>query len=480
MTSRYHLYYYTQGDHLMYALHMDWEQAVPDGNLYSNFTEIQDENISIWQYMELCLHTGMMSWIGGPALIKDNGMNVFFNRDQDSIFIRVDAGLNDDFVFNKYPDNSHFLATVTSVEYMSFLGISDSVKTLTLQYYNTQGLPASSGLNGMELMLTKNYGFYKTLNFREFPGFGNETYSVVEHTLFGHGNIENSFRKMTMRDVFDFETGDEYHYHRSIGGGGFSWYGNKIRTILDKHWVASDEVIYTICQEAWGYDGPVPFYNMYHTIDTISETYSDIDTLVMEQLPFEPYELAGGNYINVYYPIYYIIDSSDFPTLARTIDGFVSINSDSCFHRWWFDSYSIFSTEYIKGCGKLTNSDSFDPGSWSDFESFESLAYCKKGENEWGTALVPPTVGTRNFSSIQNDLIFYPNPAKDHIEIFNSRSPLLQGLFLSITDSQGKVYFSEAFDAGNTIDVSGWAEGIYVFSLRNKDFCKNGKIVIQR
>ncbi len=72
------------------------------------------------------------SWIGKKIIKKEDGLNIFFNMDHDSIKLNTTASLNDSWTAYFLPDSIKIIATVISHDTMSFLGQLDSVKTIAI------------------------------------------------------------------------------------------------------------------------------------------------------------------------------------------------------------------------------------------------------------------------------------------------------------------------------------------------------------
>ncbi|MCB0807043.1 MAG: T9SS type A sorting domain-containing protein [Bacteroidales bacterium] len=449
------------------------------GNYYANFTEIHNDEYTQLHWFEECVDTAMQSWIGNHVLIKDNGMNVFFNRENDSIFVNTWAELNESFVFYAYPDGSHFLATVTLKENMEFLGITDNVKTIALQLYNADNEPVNSPLNGTEIMLTENFGFYKTINFRDFPGFGGGTFSVIEHTLFGHEDIANSFHKLTMRDVYDFEVGDEYHYSTYYSASSESWWKNKIIDILGKEWIQNDQVKYTYRQETWGYEGPPYYYDMFHFIDTVEKVYADIDTLINDHLPLQSYMIPTGTYDLLTYDIIQTDKYNGRPVMITSNDGYSYTSYNDCFTRWWFDSGVFYADYYIKGGGKLSDNVTLDAGGYP-YSSRQDMVYFMKGDEEWGTQLEPPVIGIDEHSGNHRTMLVYPNPAIGDIHFSTGGVPVSGLCNFKLYDLNGRLLIDKSIDPNDdSIDVSKLNAGLYFYRVVGKELSEQGKIAVK-
>lgn len=75
----------------------------------------------------------------------------------------------------------------------------------------------------------------------------------------------------------------------------------------------------------------------------------------------------------------------------------------------------------------------------------------------------------------------YPNPTKDYITIIFGET-ILEDLSISISDVLGRSDYlikntSDNLNGEHTIDLSSLSKGLYIITLKNKDFSKNYKIV---
>lgn len=460
------------------ALQITLSGSKKDGVYYKNHSETHDNNYSNFHFFDDCVSPSKLSWIGNDVFLREDGYNIFFNRQHDSIFINTQAQQDESFVFYNFPDGSYFLATISDHNFLSFLDISDSAKTISLQFYNSDNQPEFSPLNEKEIIITKNYGFYKTLNFRDFPDFGEETFQVTEHILYGHENIDSSFRKLKFRDIYDFEIGDKYHYSTNYKSDDYSWYKKKTWDILDKEWINTDVVQYTLREERWGYEGPIPYYDLYHFIDTITVTYSDLDSVISSELPFEPRFYSNAPNERTSFNIIRTNNYNNRPALCITDNGYEQYQGDTCYYRWWFDSGYLNSEVFVKGCGLLENSYTWD-GDY-EYSYYSNLNYYKKGEDEWGTELEPPTTGITENSGINRLISVYPNPADNSINFNITENISHDNYNLIIFDAQGKIQLEQNINGAYiSIDVSCWPEGLYFYVLSGANITEKGKVVIR-
>ena len=164
------------------------------------------------------------SWIGEKIIIKENGLNIFFNKDHDSIQLKTNALLNDSWTLFNLPDSIKIIATIIKQDTMSFMGLLDSVKSIGFQVYDKNMNLLDYVLNNMELKISKNYGFVSTFNFYFFPDFqiSYPFEQFEEYDLIGLSNPKIGVQNLTWFEVNDFQPGDEIHVlneTRSVGGG---------------------------------------------------------------------------------------------------------------------------------------------------------------------------------------------------------------------------------------------------------------------
>lgn len=361
------------------------EQNIINNDLYLfNHTEINDSNY-LWMHwtIEPCVYLDMPSWIGEKILIKDNGDNFFFNRNNDSILIQTNAQLNDFWTFYKYPDESYFLATINEINTIDLWGIADSIKNITLQFYNSNNEPAASSLNDTELIISKDHGFVKVINFRDFPDFGYDSYQVLEHTLVGQKGLTDIYHLMTKGDIYNFDIGDEFHHQIKHEVTDFSWYQWVIRKVIDKVEVSNEQVEYTVTKDYWGNEY-FPGSPLFHDYDTIVETYDELSSYIQNTVSFEPYVYDDNIYI---YSMLAVDNFNSRPRILTTTDTYSNYNN--CISHDYFDSFGWTSNEYIKGCGITSCSWTEDGGEYYQKHTSD-LVYFKKGEETWGEPLTAP------------------------------------------------------------------------------------------
>lgn len=399
------------------------------------------------------------SWIGKKVIIQGKGINLFFNNEKDTIRINTLAGVNHHWTVFEMKDSIKVIAEVLSAGIQTILGEADSVKTIGFQVYEKNILATHHPLSGKTLVLSKNCGFVKTMNFKEFPEDRDFTYEedLRDLNLIGLTNPDLGLQNLTWLGVYDFQKGDELHILKESCNWsdipGYS-YTRKTRLKYLERKESKDTVFYkvekeeSILRRIERWDSTSYSY----TLDTITEFYLP-DTL-FDKLPGEPIYLDNMVYANT------ISKEDAFVKKYNSIPIIDIYPNDSCWYYMIFDGGGP--GYYIKGLGGYYYE-------WSDIISGGSntLVYYKKGSKTWGT----PFIFT-NVESIEkaNELNVYPNPASDFI-IIKKRSEEAEKYIISLTDMQGREVFRKEISISNIyrLDISSQKPGAYLLKLQNQE-----------
>jgi hypothetical protein len=436
---------------------------------FSNFRESDD----------YCYTPYGPSWIGDEIIIRNDGLNIFFNKNQDSILIHTNALLNENWVLFNMHDSIIIMATITKHDTMSFLGLLDSVKSISLQVYDKNMNPLDYALNTMELKISKNYGFVGLTNFYFFPEFHisypfNE---YEEYNLTGLSNPKTGVQNLTWLEANDFQIGDEIHVlleSRSIYGGDYDYIEttNSIYKYLSR-FDYTDSIKYTVEVKQNIFKSRPPW------IDTGTSLYKN-DTISLlfkadsqfDKLPYEPVISDNTGYFYNMSTSYNLIEGTVISKSDPRRYLSFSYSGDGC----WIlpvidDCYS--ETYYLKGLG----------GPYYDCEFVFSLGsmerklvYFKKGEISWGTPLIVTGINDERFES---KVILFPNPANEYITVRFEK--VYQSAIFEIFDTNGHLILTTPIDGKeSTIEIADLNAGLYTYRLRdNKTVCVTGKLIIR-
>jgi len=429
-----------------------------DFTTYKFFHEYHDDQYIINDYCNLfntCFNMDAQCWLGSSVVVYDNGLNVFFNRNNDSLFIDTRAGLNDSWVFYQPDTGVVYTAMVTDISEAEFLGVTDQVKTITI----------TGNDKTYTLEISQKHGFVKTINFRDFPGFGEDTYQVDEHDLVGLSNPVLGLQLLNTRDYFDFNIGDEFHHSLYVGSNGGGYYsGFRTEKVLSKQVVDQDHFKYTIELYEWGTISDPDGGGYVFKHDTIVKTYPDlILSEDINKMPFENLDTVD--------PRRYFLTNEGFNgRQSKMFGNRILQKTDSCFQVGLCEG----SGEYfwIEGAGYSFNSYNAETGEWD-----EALVYFKKGDETWGNELVPPV----SVPEIQSPHLtqVYPNPANNFVYVKLTHFKTGSHARISIIDLKGRSVYRGSFNSDKLkIDVNDWPGGIFIFKIRANGFETNGKFIV--
>ena len=176
--------------------------------------------------------TACGSILGRRLLKLHDGTFHILNNAGDTLVLFPHAPAGAAWRFSGLP-SGHMQATVTGTGTDTLLGIPDSIKTIVLQAYDSQGNPASHPLNGKDLILSRSHGLAKTLDLSRYPAH------TAEYLLAGTTHPPAGIRPLNWRDIYRFHPGDVFHLRESADN--HSAFGDldqtyRIRTIQSAIW----------------------------------------------------------------------------------------------------------------------------------------------------------------------------------------------------------------------------------------------------
>ena len=414
------------------------------------------------------------SWIGKKMVDCGNGMNLFFNKENDTIYIKTAALLNESWRMYTFSNGNYVQATISTKAFETIIGLSDSVKTISLQVKNSSGTNISSLLNSITLKLSKNYGFLRITNFYEFP-FDNissdgfyPTSSELE--IIGLSNPQNGWQNITYADIYNMQAGDEIQYDFVHSNGPYPGAYSQSRQTIKKYLnrqenTTHDTIVFTIeiCSRTtthnyYPYDTVIGYYH-----DTISSIFVPSNDN-FNKLPLEPFfDGFQWGYFNK-------VDNMGYQP-----EHVVMYYNDSLVPTYLFNSWTT--TYYYFNLGNETFH--FDNYENSD-EDIQEFHYYKINGIEWGTPYnCSSLLSIDNEINYLENLIIYPIPASNYVIIENS-TPFTFST-IEIYDIQGRSLCSlNAPDYYQTIDISGIPAGIYFIKMKSKQSCFVRKLIITK
>jgi hypothetical protein len=406
------------------------------------------------------------SWIGRKIIISDNGDNIYFNQNNDSIRFKTIANIGD--AWTCFEDDNYIItAEITDHDTLFFLGLCDSVKTIELTVYDQEMNQIEHQLNEIDLKFSKNYGWVSTLCYYVFPDL-NPTYWDYDITrlyqLSGISEPEIGTQNLTWFKVFDFDIGDEIHFS-SFYSQYYEWnfYNNDFIYKYIGRSDYQDSIVYTVDRTAGLLSSVSDTETIYEFVhDTITQKI--IRNPNFNLLPDEP-----------------VIDSSDYTyrhkmalniRLAKIQPNnwfIVPPYMDSCWSSLIIDG--CYAPEYyFKGLGgpyyDCTNSFAGTQGNL--------LRYYNKGGETWGTPLVISPVG---HCKKMNRVSLFPNPASNEFYIEIPRELIPAKLHLYSADGK-LLMIEEITQTRQQISTENLLSGTYSYRIMHTNYYESGKIML--
>jgi len=411
-----------------------------------------------------------VSWIGKKVIIQSNGFTVFLNKEAEQVRIKTNALLYENWNAYLFPDSSIVVASVINFDTLSFLGLVDSAKTIGFQVYDKLSNPLSHTLNSMSVIISKNFGLVKTLNFSMFPDFV-PYYSqdqLQEYKLAGLSVPQLGIQNLGWYDVNDFQVGDEIHtsYENS------QWWdpayvNSDVRQTISRYLERNefaDSIVYKI---------EITQSIRKTEVDKVSYTYRH-DTIESIIKPWPLFETLPGEVIFSDI-LAYSLSMSTNTFLSKTVPPVYDMYHhlyDSCWSNCCADG--CFTTDtYLKGLGGpyYECSNIFSGGGLKN-----KLVYYKKGSDVWGVPLVITWVPDIR---MEENIEIYPNPAKNRIYITlqNSRFPVV----LELSNIEGQLLSaSKLISNSSSVNIENLKPGIYIYRLSKKgERIKTGKLIVE-
>jgi hypothetical protein len=412
-----------------------------------------------------CYSPYQSSWAGSMIIVRDEGANIYFNRENDSIVIKTRAKLND--IWKAYQKEDSILITAEVIAYDTaiVLGLVDSIKTIQFQVFDSTGAKLNHPYNNLTVTISKNFGWVKSLNFNYFPNVPDEDYRMqyASFTLVGMDNPKLGVQNLTWFEVFDFQPGDVLHVKKSsiqcgVSNGEFKI--TDIKYTYLKRTDYADSIIYWIDQEQQEtnrINGEKIVSFKHDTIKSVIHSDSEFNILSSEPIIDE-----GGYSLRM--NVQYWSNTKYVYQLPMHKD------EDHCWRLLMFDGGG--GSYFLRGLG----GDYYEYSGISGCDTYDNiLVYYKKGNITWGTPF--------DFTDIEvfenmKQINVFPNPASNKICIETNGCD--EPITLELYSSGGSLIFHQIIHSEKQdVDVTHLENGIYFYKVSTSDqILKNGKITI--
>jgi hypothetical protein len=410
----------------------------------------------------MCFSPSIGSWIGKKIITKESGENIFLNYANDSVRINTQASLDENWLVWEGQGGVQIIATVVEHQLMDFLEVTDSVKIIAFQAYNSISEPIQMDINDRQIIISKHYGLIKTLNFYYFPDF---SLSFPFNALVGLSEPIMGIQNLKWLDVYDFQPDDVLHVLRVDGDwvGQSTGYFNitetrKVYKYLERT-DYNDSIFYRYSLKQVVYKDWLNYTAILHdTLTVMIKPYKDFDNL--PEGPAIEYYGTGGSYD------YYTMRADEH--IIKSKDNLWYEKSDAnCWEVLHWDGVPL-EKYYMKGLG----------GPYYPYAAMfgsalgEELVYYEKEGIIWGSPLNMTNVENYNNEEFIN---VFPNPVKDVLTV--SIDITLQGSHtLRLINIHGSDVLDPIVLYGNaTVDVSKLSQGLYFCVITN-----NNRVIYSR
>jgi hypothetical protein len=396
-------------------------------------------------------------WAGNVIKMTVSGHNLFYNEQQQLIIFETHINPNNSWILYTYPTGGNYIeARVDTLVLTTFLGKTDSVKFISLKVKNQAGniinSPAYSHINTTILLLSKSFGLLNIPDIYSFPPASGATQNDVYgtsyvYTLIGMKNPDFGYKKLTRKEIYDFEVGQEIHRSQTVKSVYYSnppydssfIYYQFIDKILARTDAPDDSsVTYTVQSYGRYYTSINPML-VYWPVDTLSKTYYYYSPATIKMDKVEPLEFYSLSHPNFFY----------------TMSTMAAIDHSE---QW----ITTFREDYFKYGGSYTSYLYENPNHGET--TVHQLQYLQRSGYTFGTPYYFPNAGIEE-STADNSAGFevFPNPASTMLHVnFIKIKPA--NALIRIVNMQGQE-IRRIQNETSPIDISDLKAGLYTIQL---------------
>ncbi len=417
-----------------------------------------------------CMDTTKGSIFGKKIYAAQDGIFYFFNKVNDTVYIRTKAQLNDTWKLVNISTTTFLEAKVISVGSDSVISVIDEVKKVEITAKRNDGSVLSSPWNGKYFKMSKKYGLSETFDMVNIP------YDTTKYILVGKLKPVIGIQDFGWKDVYNFSIGDQFHfsgYLNSVTSGqNTTW--KEIQTVFSKTTYGSnnDSVLYRIdrCKSTLTQPGN----NHVYIHDTLNVKYR--------------FAIMANDSTIWRYSDQFVrqnINASQYDRYMKTYNNRVTKRVADDKYRFINNCFTIpfgggsLTLGYTEGLG-LSEYFSYD----SESNEYNKLVYFKKGSESWGVPVgyeCTPYLSTNELPQLITPQVrLVPNPMKTSTEIMIEGVSNTDGLQFTLFNAVGKkVYQSAVTSNPMTLQKHDLPSGLYIWMIDGKSINVKGKLVIE-
>ena len=432
------------------------------------------------------------SWLGKKVLQLTDGTFIFDSYWGDSVVIKTQAIVGDNWIFYNDSGNVYYKATVISKDTMTVLSTLDSVKSIMVNAFNDSGMVTSDPVDSFKIILSKNHGFVQVFDLYTFPyhkpdsayrsnldfyldkastkareAYGEVGYAPnVAHSIFNLVSLINP----TYQQLYNFSVGDAYEYKECLLTDGFACDFVYMGIAGENSFYEMDSITEKITSginTKYHFDGsasqPNPFYRHYAVDSGVASiTLGDkllLDTLLM------PEEYKSDN-------VYYFLPNDTSYCVQSPYYEIVPSYLHGVMPPFYFEG-PVYDTAYKLGIGQVNCYYKGTSASYFQVKSSE-LVYYKNSSFSCGTFHKLPN-SVKSIAAADHKIQLYPNPAANELTIKTG-----QPCTITLLNVMGQaVQTIHTNKQETTIDVSHIPAGVYNVSITDESGNRyNDKVVI--
>ncbi|MBC7389840.1 MAG: T9SS type A sorting domain-containing protein [Opitutaceae bacterium] len=426
--------YYTDGSEIYY---LETKFLRKEGNF--NAISVYEINKQVVKITEM----DTLAWIGNHMGSKNFSISIVNDLGLSSGYIgnlAIEPWMNVGKTFTaiNLPSGNQVIGKIKSTVWDTFLGVSDSVKTITFSLKQASTLPEEKMYDSLFYKISRKYGIIETriLEYKQAVGVLTKVTGSLGKKIRIIGITENKlgWKPRSPYEFFNYNIGDQLFYSVSASR---DWVGSCLTSgtillkITDKK-VTKDSLIYQMGKSS-NYT-----YNCQNAGENVPRTFK-VDTL----FKINSWLNSNNSYeIKLYY--------------------FNYANKDSIMYR--HENYPVYS-----------------PGDYtfkSKFQLGKGLvsSHSNNGLGGWYTLTLGDYIITSITSEtdIKDKFVISPNPAHNSLHL----SPNTQGYFQLLNTSGVEILFKQLSE--ENIDISKISPGMYFYKIiSDQKVLKTGKLIIQ-
>lgn len=452
----------TAGEH--HGIKIDSVQVVGTDSVFYNYLHVRHNRIEPYH---ATMTAPSASFVGTKIVVKSDGITLFFNENNDTIWIDSQAELNESWNLMVSDSGTSVRATISQVQNESILDSLVQVKTINLQLLDANENNLAHPLNDATIRVSNTLGLIECPDLHLFPN------QIEQFAITGMEKPNRGVFRPSCGEYHEHSVGDEYHrwFSQSAYSNSITWRKSTAKVIsADIIW-PNQIVIYQIIEQRYNNDYPLDttsllrFDTVYHDLDFIAPCTGPMPN--QYDLFFLP---NGPNYLDNEFGI----NSCGRPFYETFINDNINFGLNpsqgpNFYEGWESVGPNLEGETYVHGLGR-TNRYTYH---WhGNNTSSNKLVYYKRGDEECGTPYsLDHLLSTSESQSEPFKL--YPNPIRqgERIQVQGNQSAQID--VLSVNGQQIPVAFNNRM-----LQTQNLVSGIYVVRFTSEKGVSTQKLVV--